>query len=323
MVNFKMATNNNKPPDTSGKDETSLKFRLSKDGLAPITDHSKSMNYSRKTHDELSDDEDHGLCGKCDLEIQDLQQGYSPTAVVCDICKLHYHQECSGLSNELIQIVNKYGIHGTREIPWHCRVCKRYANQLVGEMVDLRRRQDYLEHEVKQMKSQLELCMEDQKKSSKSAESCNEDVQKVVREVLEQEKRQMNVVVSNLPEINNNSTQRTVLKATRDLFQGKLDVNQAEIENAEIIQTDKGNLVKVKLKSKQAKRTALINAKRLHNDEVYNEVYLKPDLTYEQRKKEAELRRELRQRTSAGEKNLRIVRGKIVTARPPPSQETN
>ena len=129
-------------------------------------------------------------------------------------------------------------------------------------------------------------------------------------------------LVSNLPEIDDNSTQRMILKATRDLFQGKLDVNQTEIENAEIIKTDKGNLVKVKLKSKQAKRTALSNAKKLHNDEVYKEVYLKSDLTYEQRKKEAELRRELRQRMEAGEKNLRIVRGKIVNARPPPSLET-
>ena len=111
-------------------------------------------------HDDIRDDEDHShdsLCGKCDLEIQDLQQGYSTTAVVCDICKLYYHQECSGLSSELVKVVNKYGIYGTREIPWHCRVCKRYANQLVGEMVDLRRRQDIIEHEVNQIKSQLEV----------------------------------------------------------------------------------------------------------------------------------------------------------------------
>ena len=67
----------------------------------------------------------------------------------------------------------------------------------------------------------------------------------------------MNVVVSNLPEIDDNSTQRTILKATRDLFQGKLDVNQTEIENAEIIHTDKGNLVKVKLKSKQAENSTV------------------------------------------------------------------
>ena len=117
-------------------------------------------------------------------------------------------------------------------------------------------------------------------------------------------------------------TQCMILKATRDLFQGKLVVNQTEIENAEIIQTDKGNLVKVKLKSKQAKRTALSNAKKLHHDELYKEVYLKPDLTYKQRKKEAELRWELRQRKEAEEKNLRIVRGKIVNARPSPSLET-
>ena len=82
-----------------------------------------------------------------------------------------------GLSSELVKIVNKYGIYGTREIPWHCWVCKRYANQLVGEMVDLKRRQDIIGHEVNQIKSQLEVCMESQRKSTKGAVSTNEDVQ--------------------------------------------------------------------------------------------------------------------------------------------------
>ena len=48
-------------------------------------------------------------------------------------------------------------------------------------MVDLRRRQDIIEHEVNQIKSQLEVCMEGQKKSTKGTVSTNEDVQKVVR----------------------------------------------------------------------------------------------------------------------------------------------
>ena len=48
-----MATYNNKPPDTSRKDEMGLRFKLTKQGLAPETNQNTSMNYSRMPHDEL------------------------------------------------------------------------------------------------------------------------------------------------------------------------------------------------------------------------------------------------------------------------------
>ena len=60
--------------------------------------------------------------------------------------------------------------------------------------------------------------------------------------------------------------------------------------------------MKVQLKTKQARRLVLANAKRLKDDEVYKDVYLKPDLTFEQRKKDATLRGELKQRKDRGGK---------------------
>ena len=50
---------------------------------------------------------------------------------------------------------------------------------------------------------------------------------------------------------------------------------------------------------------------------MYSEVYLNPDLTYDQRRKEAEVRQELRHRKEQGEKNLRNVRGRITEVKPP------
>ena len=43
---------------------------------------------------------------------------------------------------------------------------------------------------------------------------------------------------------------------------------------------------------KAAKGMVLANAKNLHNGPAFQDVYLKPDLTREQRKRDAELRRE-------------------------------
>ena len=79
--------------------------------------------------------------------------------------------------------------------------------------------------------------------------------------------------------------------------------------------------MKVQLKNKAAKRTTLSNAKSLHEDPIFKDVYIKPNLTYEQRQKDAELRSELKRRKANGQKNVRIVRGKIVVYQPPRPQE--
>ena len=264
-----------------------LKFKLSKQGLLPVNIDNMSRSHESPNNSDSQMSEDEGICGKCDKEIADFQPGIgSQTAVMCDICRNYYHQRCGGLSDELLHIVNKYGMHGTQEIPWHCKVCKKFAYQLVGEMVDLRRRQDVIEHEVRLMKSQLDECLESHPKGVID----KEEVQRSVKEVLEQERRQMNVVIRNLPGIEDDSTPGKIMKAVGDLFRRELEVNSTEIQKAEKIQTAKGNLVKVKLKNRQAKRTVLANARKLKDDDTYKDVYLKPDLTFEQRKRDASLR---------------------------------
>lgn len=258
------------------------------------------------------------MCGKCDKVLKESENG-NPRAVVCDICKTKYHQKCGGLTDELYKLVLKFGKQGTGEIPWHCKICKKYASSMMSEMVDLKRRQDKLEKQVSDIKEQMISIEENQNASPNHGDA--DSLRKTVREVLEQDKRQMNLVISNLPEITSTSTTRAIVKAVKDLFQSKLDVNANDVERVDLIQTERANLVKVQMKTKKARRTALINAKKLKEDEVYKNVYVKPDLTYEQRQQEATLRQELRDRKEEGEKNLMIVRGKIVVRQPPPSPE--
>ena len=54
----------------------------------------------------------------------------------------------------------------------------KYAYQLVGEMVDLRRRQDVIEHEVKLMKSQLDECLESHPKVALTKKKCKDQLRK-------------------------------------------------------------------------------------------------------------------------------------------------
>ena len=63
----------------------------------------------------------------------------------------------------------------------------------------------------------------------------------------------MNVVIRNLPGIDDNSSQGKILKTMGDLFGRKLDVSAKEIETAEKIFTEKGNLVKSPTKDQASK----------------------------------------------------------------------
>ena len=308
----KMATSNmhsHRPTEGLGsKKQMPLRFTLSQQhGLTP-----------RVVPSDYGDDEQYqNTCGKCDQDIvssSESEDGHLQ-AVMCDVCKTYYHQKCGGLSDDLFDIVTRYGMQGTQEIPWHCSICRKYAKGMMDEMVNLKRRQDKLEKDVKLIKEQINGAQD-------KTGTNNTSLHETVKEVLEQEKRQLNIVVSNLPEITSASTPRAVLKATKELFQNKLQVNPNEVDKTDIIPTERGALVKVQMKNKSSKRTALSNAKDLRNDEVYRNVYLKPDLTYQQRRKEAELRQEVRRRKENGEKNLKIVRGVITIVKPPSDQGT-
>ncbi len=307
-----------------------LKFRITQHGLTPSIDICNKNN-SGDNHNGLQVDdfvdEEVNFCGKCDEEIDefydaemtdDNSQQSTLLAVACDICKTYYHRKCGGLSDELFEILMKYGMHGTHEIPWHCKICRKYASSFVGEMVDMRKRQDKLEKDMKSLQEQIATISKHSNVDDSGGTHDRSGIEKIVKEKLEQEKRQMNIIVSNLPEATSSSSSRGVLKGVRDLFCNKLKVNGSDIENADRIPTEKRSLVRVQMKTKAAKRTALANAKVLHDDPTYKDVYLKPDLTYEQRQAEAKLRQELRERREKGEKNLKIQRGKIVSHIDPP-----
>ena len=69
----------------------------------------------------------------------------------------------------------------------------------------------------------------------------------------------------------------------------------------------------VKLGSEEEKKWALSNAKKLRNSEKFERVYLAKDMTEEERRKDKQLRDELRNKRQAeGEASFIIRRGKII-----------
>ena len=69
----------------------------------------------------------------------------------------------------------------------------------------------------------------------------------------------------------------------------------------------------VKLGSEEEKKWALSNAKKLRNSKKFERVYLARDMTEEERRKDKQLREELRsKRQREGEASFIIRRGKVV-----------
>ena len=75
-------------------------------------------------------------------------------------------------------------------------------------------------------------------------------------------------------------------------------------------------LLKVEVRNLPLKRSILSNAKKLYNasSEQLCKVYITPDLSYQERMHQKNLRSELQRRKDAGESDLVICRGQIVTA---------
>ena len=75
---------------------------------------------------------------------------------------------------------------------------------------------------------------------------------------------------------------------------------------------EKTRLLRVTVESVKVKRSILQKAKKLRESEKWKSVFITPDLSPKERKRNKELRDELKRRTDEGEEDLVIRRGKIV-----------
>ena len=102
----------------------------------------------------------------------------------------------------------------------------------------------------------------------------------------------------------------------RQLVHSEFNINKVNIDKV----TRLGKLVKEKprpllvtLVDNSVRRQILRNAKTLRNSTTYKKVFISPDLTPKEREANKNLLEELRRRKQAGEVNLIIKRGKIIS----------
>ena len=146
-------------------------------------------------------------------------------------------------------------------------------------------------------------------------------VLKIVDEYRDQEKCKLNLIFHKIPE---SSSTDTIKRREDDKKFVSNAVKEIGVDNPDIINTtrlgqineSKVRLLKVEFQNLPLKRSILSNAKKLCNasSEQLRKVYITPDLSYQERMHQKNLFSELQRHKDAGESDLIIRRGQLITA---------
>ncbi|KAJ8031576.1 LINE-1 type transposase domain-containing protein 1 [Holothuria leucospilota] len=192
---------------------------------------------------------------------------------------------------------------GGDQIHWFCKSCNSKALDVMKLVQGLKERNEMLEAKLDEVKGQFE---EIALVRGSFAEKIREITREAVQEAKEKELRECNVAISNIKETDHGAagdpdqepvTDNGIVKQLIHNVLGASDVevvsttrvpkvkNQGETYNRKLV---------VKLGSVNQKHKVLRIAKRLRDNDDWQGVYISPDLTKQERKKDYELRSELK-----------------------------
>lgn len=149
---------------------------------------------------------------------------------------------------------------------------------------------------------------------------------------LDKEKRKLNVVMHNIPE-STGETYADRVQADKSMFRevvrDSMYLNVKVTKAYRVGKPTQGRprLLIVGLENGEVKAEILKLAPQLRASDKWRDVYISPDLSWKEREEGRRLREELRRRTSAGEVNLIIRRGRVISKgnqdhSKPPTEET-
>ena len=279
-------------------------------------------------------------CADCSKEVLE-----SHSAISCDGCGLWHHTVCEKVPDEVYAFLCA---HKDPSIHWMCRKCSMSFQQLFSSVMSIDEAQKKLEQKFDAMISKLET-------ANKVPDAMQEDAQKrfedkltqqlshiegkldgkvLSREEKEEEekeeeddkdRRKCNVIIHGLKEPTASEAedrrQEDCILAEELLHKLSCDdVSVSHIVRLGAPPTGSDyrmRPVKLEFASVDARNKVLRNSKNLRRevDPAWKRVFLHPDLTPREREHRKELVKELQERKSAGESNLIIVSGKIVTRR--------
>ena len=281
-------------------------------------------------------------CDKCTESVDHLIQ--------CENCETWYCSSCEKVPTQVMEIISGYRqLHwfcGTCETQIghsaydqlaaksvsHEGITKQLSEvqaqvkKLVDQVnVQLNNRLKEFETEIKHKFGNTSSMTEQQVVMNSNPETNgdsnwinNNITTRVIDEYRDRESRKLKLILYNVPESQSGDTSvrkthdtKFILDIASKIEAGQIDVTSVTRLGKKV--DNKNRLMKVQVANLSQKRRLLINAKKLKQcSGDFQNIYLSPDLSYNERQANKLLRQELSRRREAGETDLVIYRGSIV-----------
>lgn len=241
------------------------------------------------------------LCVCCKKSFEDHK------VVTCCVCKNYYSNACVELTPSETRIIKS-----KKNFSYTCQNC----SQLGDNINDLKSIILTLQKEVESLKSL---------RNQPTAVNNNADYEEIIQEITERNRRKRNLVIFGVAEINSNSKddrlqhdEREVNKVLQYLSP---EVTYDNIKPARLGKydgtRDNPRPIKITLREEDIVHNLIRKAKTLRDSNSFKKINISLDRTPRQLEHYKSLKRELNQRISDGETNLKIkyIRGipKIVS----------
>ena len=262
-------------------------------------------------------------CKICQDNVAENEKGIN-----CDLCENWYHCKCIKMNDAI------YKFYSKENQPWACSKCienKREKNELYDLVMNMMKNNEEEREEralmmsmMKKMCEQLsglEKIMEDKinKKLKKNENDLLIKVNEEMEESLEKFKRRKNLVIYGMIEKKcENEKEKceadcmNIKKLLREL---NMDIKYFEISRLGKQNTKgKPRPIRIELNKESEKYEILRNAAKLRftENEDLKKVIINTDMSLKEREFQKVLREELKERRQAGERNIKIRKGRIV-----------
>ena len=291
-----------------------------------LTTEGYCINHAKIQNELETEEEIPFPCGKCCKDVKDTNKG-----IECSYCNIWYHALCVEIDEDAYVCVRKLA-----GFKWYCDGCNDKVNTLIVKAVSLESQVHTIQTEHNEIKQRLTIV------EKKLAGSVNKEIATALNEKVNIDRRKLNLIVYNLPEqVNDGETVwDNPEKIEKDINQISTILSEelqikitstSKISNALRLgrlktvkpgETPTPRPLKIVFTDITMKREVLSSARRLRDSDkdIPKRLYINPDLTEAQRKKDKDLREEMWTRRQNGE-NVAIQKGEIVTVSWPVRKE--
>ena len=261
-------------------------------------------------------------CSTCGTNIGDSQN-----AVLCECCNTWFHAVCENIEDDTYKVLFEQGSKLNR-LKFFCTGCDNKVMEALEKYKSLETDTKTLKQEMHTVQSDIAeiktLCKTAAKK----------EVNQIMDDTKEIERRKMNLVVFGLAEPDPPSDDNTEWDNNEKIAVDTEVMNNIIVDDLGVPLSPRTGIIEVRrlglkkpgtsrplkvvFANLQTKREVLRNAKKLRSSdsEALRKVFINPDLTVKQKEADKVLREEMWERRSNGE-HVIIHRNKIVTSTHP------